>query len=153
MSLKLEKDTYPAIEILLVVGCLPAAQHRFKLFVGFFLRDLRSRAISLNATHRAHCVNDLRLDPFARFPRISDPSRGNVCSELEESAHCRTRTRRKELGFSWHCSSPPSTFLTSSGQLHGTTSMPYGLSRAQAPQQPRREQPKRSPKPNKFRAP
>jgi SWIB/MDM2 domain len=31
ISLKFKKDTYPAIEVLFVVSCLPSAQHGFKL--------------------------------------------------------------------------------------------------------------------------
>jgi len=36
ISLKFEKDAYPAIEILLVIGGLPAAQHGLELLVGIF---------------------------------------------------------------------------------------------------------------------
>jgi hypothetical protein len=65
ISLKFKKDTYSAIEVLFVVSCLPSAQHRFKLLVGISERNLRSRAISLDALDGAKRLDDLRFDSLA----------------------------------------------------------------------------------------
>src|SRR5260370_799641 len=68
---------------------------------------MRSRPIAQNAPYGTQRFSDLRLDPLPRVPSILDPPRCDVCPKLGESPYSRTRTSQKELGFTWHESSPP----------------------------------------------
>src|SRR4051812_38256206 len=50
-----------------------------------------------------------------RVPRILEPTRWNIGAKFGESPHSRTRTRRKNFGFTYHESSPPDLQPSTSG--------------------------------------
>jgi hypothetical protein len=90
--LQLQEDLYPAIKVLLAVGCVPAIQDQAQFPLRVPNRNSCPRSPDPQVFDGTETLGDLRLDPLARTSRISYPAGWNVSSELKVATNNGTCT-------------------------------------------------------------
>src|SRR5436190_3366350 len=83
IALQFQKDSYPRIKILLSVSRFPTVQDRTQFLLGVPNRDVCPWSANSQTFERTETLSNIRLDPFARTPRIFYPTGWNIRPKLQ----------------------------------------------------------------------